>query len=82
MLKLINIKMNDDILEADYIPEDSNKKAHVSVNKNTGEITAEVIDEYGKMYSRMAVNGLDRIWNELKSKKISSLPEERLVMWF
>ena len=82
MLKLINIKMTDDVIEADYIPEDSDKKAHVSLDTQEGKVIAEIIDEYGKMYSRMAVNGLQRISSELKSKKITDVPKERLVMWY
>lgn len=82
MLKLKNIKINDELLEADYIPEDSDKKAYVSLNTKKGETKAEIIDEYGKMYSRMAVNGLQRISSELKSGKITVVPKERLVMWY
>lgn len=82
MLKLINIKMTDDIIEADYIPEDSSDTARVSMNLKNGDVSVETIEEYGKMYSRMAVNGLQKIFDELKSKKINEIPNERLVMWF
>lgn len=82
MLKLINIKVNDDILEADYIPEDSDKKAHVSFNTKKNEANTEVIVKYGAMYGRMAINGLQRIASELESGKITDVPKERLVMWY
>ena len=32
MLKLVNIKLQNNIIEADYIPENSRLKAHVSIN--------------------------------------------------
>ena len=82
MLKLINIKMTDNVIEADYVPENSDKKAHVSLDTQEGKVMSEIIDEYGKTYSRMAVNGLQRISSELKSKKITDVPKERLVMWY
>lgn len=82
MLKLINIRITDDVIEADYIPEDSSEKAHVSMNMTKGDVTVATIEEYGKMYSRMAVNGLQKIFDELKSKKINEIPNERLVMWY
>ena len=82
MLKLVNITKNDKFIEADYIPESSNEKAHVVLDLTTGESKSEVIEEYGSMYSRMAVNGLLRIMDELNRGKISEIPKERLVMWY
>ncbi len=82
MLKLINIKINNNLLEADYIPEDSHRKAHVLLDTQKGDVVVETIEEYGKMYSRMAVNGLQRISNELKNGKIDDVPKERLIMWY
>lgn len=52
------------------------------MNMTKGDVTVATIEEYGKMYSRMAVNGLQKIFNELKSKKINEIPNERLVMWY
>lgn len=80
MLRLVNIVKNNNVLEADYIPEDSNQKAHVVLNISTGESDVEIIEDYGSMYSRMAINGLQRTANELKENK--SIPKERLVMWY
>lgn len=82
MLKLINIKHNKDVIEADYVPEDSNIKGHVSLNKTTGDSHADVIEKYGTMYSRMAVNGLRKTLDELKNGSIKEVPKERLVMWY
>ena len=82
MLKLINIRITDDTIEADYIPEDSSDQAHISMNMTNGSVTVDIIEEYGRMYSRMAVNGLQKIFDELKSKKINEIPNTRLVMWY
>lgn len=82
MLKLVNIVKNNNFIEADYIPESSNKKAHAKLNLITDEISAEIIEEYGSMYSRMAVNGLKRILDEINVGKIGEIPKERIVMWY
>ena len=66
MLKLINIRKNDDLIEDDYIPESCNLKAHISLNIESREYNAEEIEEYGAVYSRMAANGLLRTLHELK----------------
>ena len=82
MLKLINIIKNNDKLEADYIPESSDKKAHISLNIMTHDYTADDIEEFGSEYSRMAANGLIRTLEEFDSGKRNKLPSERLVMWY
>lgn len=82
MLKLINITKNENIIEADYIPEESNKSAHVKLNISTDDFNAENIEEYGSMYSRMALFGLRKTVDELNSGKINKIPKERLVMWY
>lgn len=82
MLKLINITKNENIIEADYIPEQSKVSAHVSLNINNDEYGIESVDGFGGMYTRMALNGLRRIADELKNQKNISVPKERTVMWF
>lgn len=82
MLKLINIKKNKDIIEADYIPENSLKQAHVSLNITSNEMSVEIIEDFGSMYGRMAVNGLRRIIEELTKSTINEVPKERVVMWY
>jgi hypothetical protein len=73
---------NDDVIEADYIPEHSEKKAHVALNVSTDDYTVEDIDEYGSMHSRMALNGLRRMIEELQKGKIKEVPKEKIVMWY
>lgn len=82
MLKLINIVKHEKVIEADYIPESSNKSAHISLDIETETYTADNIEEYGTMYSRMAANGLIRTLKELKYGTKKEVPNERLVMWY
>lgn len=82
MLKLINLKMNENIIEADYIPEQSKEKAHISLNTLTDEFKSEEIKGYGSMYQRMALNGLKRTLEELANGKIFDVPKDRIVMWY
>ena len=82
MLKLINIVQNNNFMEADYIPENSTVKAHVTLNSITKEGHADLVEDYGSMYGRMAINGLKRTLDELNKGKISEIPKERLVMWY
>lgn len=82
MLQLINITKTNNTIEADYIPENSDLKARALINLITGESSADVIEEYGSMYSRMAINGLKRTLDELKRGTIKIVPEKRTVMWY
>ena len=82
MLKLVNIVKSKDKIEADYIPENSNKAAHISLDINTEEYKSEEIAEYGPMYCRMAANGLIRTLEELRDGKRKEIPSERIVMWY
>lgn len=80
MLKLKNIKICDDLIEADYFPESDVRSAHVSLNIHSGAEKTEIIEGYGGNYARMALNGLRRILKDIKQgKEISS---ERVVMWY
>lgn len=82
MLKLINIIQKDNLIEADYEPENSGKTGHIVFNPSTEEWSAELVDDYGAKYEIMALNGLIRTIEELKSGKIKEAPKERLVMWY
>lgn len=82
MLKLTNIRVDDEVIEADYIPESSDMTAHVSINRNTSEATAEKIEEFGGMYSTMAKNGLKHILENFVKSGGKELPTEKLVMWY
>ena len=81
MLKLKNIKITDAYIEADYIPECSSECGHIKMNRVTKEIDVRSVIGFSDTYTRMAINGLERILNDIK-KDPSYTPNERLVMWY
>lgn len=76
MVRLINIKQSDSVIEADFIPEDSKKQGHIILDKATQEYKADKIDGYGGTYARMAANGL------IKELKENTGKTTRLIMWY
>ena len=81
MLKLKNIKITDAYIEADYIPECSSECGHIKMNRVTKEIDVRSVIGFSDTYTRMAINGLERILYDIK-KDPSDTPKERLVMWY
>lgn len=82
MLKLINIKKVDNCIEADYIPETSDKAGHVKLNFDTFEEEHKTVEGYEVTYPSMAINGLKRILERQKDIKDYEIPHEKLVMWY
>lgn len=81
MLKLKNIKITDAYIEADYIPECSSECGHIKMNRVTKGIDVRSVIGFSGTYTRMAINGLERILYDIK-KDPSYTPNERLVMWY
>lgn len=81
MLKLKNIKITDAYIEADYIPECSSECGHIKMNRVTKGIEVRSVIGFSGTYTRMAINGLERILYDIK-KDPSYTPNERLVMWY
>ena len=81
MLKLKNIKITDAYIEADYIPECSSECGHIKMNRVTKGIDVRSVIGFSGTYTRMAINGLERILSVIK-KDPSYTPNERLVMWY
>ncbi len=81
MLKLKNIKITDAYIEADYIPECISECGHIKMNRVTKEIDVRSVIGFSDTYTRMAINGLERILYDIK-KDPSYTPNERLVMWY
>ena len=81
ILKLKNIKITDAYNEADYIPECSSECGHIKMNRVTKEIDVRSVIGFSDTYTRMAINGLERILYDIK-KDPSYTPNERLVMWY
>lgn len=82
MLTLVNIIKNNSTIEADYIPESTEMKAHVKLDFLSDNYEAEEISEYGAMYGAMALRGLRRILAELDNGIINMVPKEKTVMWY
>ena len=81
MLRLKNIKITDAYIEADYIPECSSECGHIKMNRVTKEIDVRSVIGFSGTYTRIAINGLERILYDIK-KDPSYTPNERLVMWY
>lgn len=82
MLKLINIIKGTNTIEADYIPEQSELKAHVKLNLLNDSEEIEKIEDFSAIYGRMAINGLSRTLEEYEKSIILEIPKERIVMWY
>ncbi|MCH5187925.1 MAG: hypothetical protein J1F63_05935 [Oscillospiraceae bacterium] len=82
MLKLININKTNTYIEANYIPEDSNQVGYIKFDFTTNEKTSMPAEGFERTYPSMALNGLKRILDDLKSDPSYQVPRERLVMWY
>lgn len=83
MLRLKNIKMENNIIEADYYPESEKVRfGHVAFNTKTREEKIIMAEGYDREYPFMAVTGLDRLVELFNNNEISELPKERTVMWY
>ncbi len=79
MLKLQNIKITDAYIEADSIPECSSECGHIKMNRVTTRNCCEKRDRFSGRYTRMAVNGLERVLSDFIAKKIRHI---QLLMRF
>lgn len=79
MVRLKNIKRNNNIIECDIIPEDSAEYGHVAVNIDSAAVESFSLPEnYETCISH--VHHAKRAL--LKIAKDEDLPEEKLVMWY
>lgn len=79
MLKLINIKINDELISANYIPENSQEMGFVEVSLKDGSITKKIETAFEGDYSEypsMAKRGLLRV------AKMETIPEFYRVACF
>lgn len=80
MVKLKNIIITENSIEADYYPEDSDDFAHISIDL-AGEVkTIEHIEEYSLTYTVHALQGLKRILENYKNN--CEIPKVYTVMWY
>lgn len=78
MVKLRNIKKNNNIYECDIWPEDSNNSGHIVVNTDTCKIE-ECTLPLGYEWCQNHVNHVKRVLVEMSQSK--DIPNEKLVMW-
>ena len=79
MLKLKNISKNNNIISADYYPENSSEIGKICIDINSGEIMEKQLttyDEIFPLYFDHAVSYLKNI------SKLDNYPKEKLVMWY
>ena len=76
MVRLINIKQDKTVIEADFIPEDSEISGHIVLDKATQDYKADEVKGFDGIYARMAANGL------IKELKENTGETTRLVMWY
>ena len=82
MLKLINIKIDENKISAEYIPENSSVLGYAEYDSDKKNGTWKKEEKYGSMYGRMAVNGLKGILMDFQKNKISDIPKEKYIAWF
>lgn len=79
MLKLKNIKKNNNIISAEYDPENSGELGSISIDIDSGEVIdsqASKLDSPLPIYLKHAEDALKKIVMEDK------LPQEKLIMWY
>lgn len=78
MIKLQNIRKSSNLIECDFLPEDSVEYGHIILDTISGEIIQQHIPNgYGwcKKHLLHAVNALMSMINE------DSFPKEKIIMW-
>ncbi len=79
MLRLINIEKTNDMIRAEYTPEDSEEIGMVEISRDSEDIINSrktSFDEPIENYLRQAANALRKMLSE------SDPPKTRLVMWY
>ena len=76
MVRLKNVKIENEYAEADFYPEDSDRAGHVIVNLSSGEVVCNDVPGYGEEYGDQASRRL------VKMAKENDTRSECLVMWY
>ena len=82
MLKLKNIQITDDYIQAHYNPEDSTQMGFVKLNLHTKEKISNPVPTFENTYPEMAFSGLQKVLDETKKNQNYIIPKEKLVMWY
>ena len=78
MVKLVNIKKNNDFISSDYIPEASEEKGYIKMDLQGNVVESKLTscDEIIADYFSHAKQELKRLL------KINPIPDHSLVMWY
>ncbi|MGN0515111.1 MAG: hypothetical protein ACI4GD_12620 [Lachnospiraceae bacterium] len=79
MLKLKNIKKNNNIISAEYDPESSGELGSISIDIDSGKVVdsqASKLDSPLPMYLKHAEDALKKIMME------DDIPKEKIIMWY
>lgn len=79
MLRLINIEMTNEVIRAEYTPEDSEEIGMVELSVQSRQIITSRKTSYDEpvgSYLRHAANALRNMMGE------KEIPKTRLVMWY
>lgn len=79
MVRLKSIEKNNNIIECDFIPEDSKESGHISVKIGTKEIESYNLPS-GYEWCRNHVEHAKNALLEMVSKE--EITTEKLVMWY
>ena len=82
MLTLINIQLTTKYIEANYIPEHSDKTGYVKLYLESGKFDSEPAVGFENTYPIMAVSGLKKIVEKKKSDKSYRVPNQKVVIWY
>lgn len=83
MLKLINVKRDNNIMEADYIPEDSKEVGYIKINLNENDIENAIIDSKDTSYDKFYQSYLIQAYYVLKAiADKRPYKEEYIHLWY
>lgn len=82
MLKLTDIKVKNEYIEAHYTPEDSLKKGFLRLDGKDKVIDSLIVEGYERTYPFMAKKALKEISDSVKSNPNYEIPKEKIVMWY
>ena len=79
MIKLRNIKKNNNVLECDIFPEDCKDKGHLIIEINSEKVvTCELPEGYEWCTNHIA----HAKYKLLEMAKDGFIPKEKLIMWY
>lgn len=79
MLHLRNIEKNDTQISASYFPEGSGERGFVSVDIRTGKVIKSETTSFDEPLGAYAAHAAQAL---RKMVDLSSLPSDKVVMWY